>query len=37
MGISAYFELAIQLGGTKVRDGSAIFGERRPKPLSIEI
>jgi hypothetical protein len=28
MGMSADFELAIQLGATHVRIGSAIFGER---------
>jgi PLP dependent protein len=32
MGMSADFELAIQLGATHVRIGSAIFGERRGKP-----
>ncbi len=31
MGMSNDFELAIQLGATKVRVGSAIFGERRTK------
>jgi uncharacterized pyridoxal phosphate-containing UPF0001 family protein len=29
MGMSADYELAIQLGATHVRIGSAIFGERR--------
>jgi pyridoxal phosphate enzyme (YggS family) len=32
MGMSADFELAIQLGATHVRIGGAIFGERRGKP-----
>jgi PLP dependent protein len=32
MGMSADFELAIQLGATHVRIGSAIFGERGGKP-----
>jgi pyridoxal phosphate enzyme (YggS family) len=32
MGMSADFELAIQLGATHVRIGSAIFGDR-PKPI----
>jgi uncharacterized pyridoxal phosphate-containing UPF0001 family protein len=31
MGMSDDFELAIQMGATKVRVGSAIFGERRAK------
>ena len=31
MGMSDDFELAIQMGATKVRVGSAIFGERRTK------
>jgi uncharacterized pyridoxal phosphate-containing UPF0001 family protein len=31
MGMSDDFELAIQMGATKVRVGSAIFGERRVK------
>ncbi|MFZ0558178.1 MAG: YggS family pyridoxal phosphate-dependent enzyme, partial [Methylovirgula sp.] len=32
MGMSADFELAIQLGATHVRVGSAIFGERPVAP-----
>ena len=32
MGMSADFELAIQLGATHVRVGSAIFGERAKTP-----
>jgi PLP dependent protein len=32
MGMSGDFELAIQLGATHVRIGSAIFGERGGKP-----
>jgi len=32
MGMSADFELAIQLGATYVRVGSAIFGTRSPRP-----
>jgi uncharacterized pyridoxal phosphate-containing UPF0001 family protein len=30
MGMSADFELAVQLGATHVRVGSAIFGKRPP-------
>jgi pyridoxal phosphate enzyme (YggS family) len=36
MGMSADFELAVQLGATKIRVGSAIFGDRRAKPLSMK-
>jgi PLP dependent protein len=32
MGMSADFEVAVQFGATHVRVGSAIFGERQPKP-----
>ena len=32
MGMSADFELGIQLGATHVRVGSAIFGQRPPRP-----
>jgi PLP dependent protein len=32
MGMSADFEIAVQFGATHVRVGSAIFGERPPKP-----
>lgn len=37
MGMSGDFELAIQMGATKVRVGSAIFGERRTKTSPIAI
>lgn len=37
MGMSADFELAIQLGATAVRVGSGIFGERRTKMSPIAI
>ena len=32
MGMSADFEVAVQLGATHVRVGSAIFGARPPRP-----
>jgi pyridoxal phosphate enzyme (YggS family) len=32
MGMSADYEIAVQFGATHVRVGSAIFGERPPKP-----
>ncbi|MGA8222410.1 MAG: YggS family pyridoxal phosphate-dependent enzyme [Candidatus Acidiferrales bacterium] len=32
MGMSHDFEIAIEEGATEIRVGSAIFGERRPKP-----
>lgn len=32
MGMSGDFEIAIAFGATSVRVGSALFGERTPKP-----
>ena len=36
MGMSADFEVAVQLGATHVRVGSALFGARPPKPASAD-